>query len=123
VGDGHGDIQTRDGIGAGLADSCATCHGRPRGSAGLGGNVVTRPASPDAPHLFGAGLKEMLADEITGELRATRAQALDSARQQGVAVKARLLSKGIDFGQLVARPDGSVDTRAIEGVDAELRVR
>jgi hypothetical protein len=65
VGDGHGDIQTRDGIGAGLADSCATCHGRPRGSAGFGGNVVTRPDSRDAPHLFGAGLKEMLADEIS----------------------------------------------------------
>jgi hypothetical protein len=57
--------QTRDGIGAGLADSCATCHGRPRGSAGFGGNVVTRPDSRDAPHLFGAGLKEMLADEIS----------------------------------------------------------
>jgi hypothetical protein len=47
VGDGHGDIQTRDGIGAGLADSCATCHGRPRGSAGFGGNVVTRPDTGD----------------------------------------------------------------------------
>jgi hypothetical protein len=31
IGDGHGDIQLRDGIGAGLADSCAICHGRPRG--------------------------------------------------------------------------------------------
>jgi hypothetical protein len=123
VGDGHGDIQVRDGIGAGLADSCATCHGRPRGSAGFGGNVVTRPDSRDAPHLFGVGLKEMLADEITGDLRAIRAQALDRARRQGVVVKARLLSKGIDFGQLVARPDGSVDTSGIEGVDADLRVR
>ena len=123
VGDGHGDIQARDGIGAGLADSCATCHGRPRGSAGFGGNVVTRPDSRDAPHLFGVGLKEMLADEITGELRAIRAQALGSARQRGVAVKARLLSKGIDFGHLVARPDGSVDASGIEGVDPDLRVR
>jgi hypothetical protein len=123
VGDGHGDIQARDGIGAGLADNCATCHGRPRGSAGFGGNVVTRPDSRDAPHLFGVGLKEMLADEITGDLRAIRAQALDSARQQGVVVKANLLSKGIDFGHLVARPDGSVDTSGIEGVDPDLRVR
>jgi hypothetical protein len=123
IGDGHGDIQLRDGIGAGLADSCAICHGRPRGAAGVGGNVVTRPDSRDAPHLFGTGLKEMLADEITGELRAIRARALDQARRRGTAVTARLSGKGIDFGQLVARPDGSVDTSGVQGVDADLRVR
>ena len=27
---------------AGLADSCAACHGRPRGSAGFGGDVFTQ---------------------------------------------------------------------------------
>ena len=64
-GDGSGDINTDIAIGAGLSDSCALCHGRPRGSAGAGGNVVTRPDSRDAGHLFGLGLKEMLADEIT----------------------------------------------------------
>ena len=45
-------------------------------SAGSGGDVVTRPDSRDAPHLFGLGLKEMLADEITAELRNIRAQAI-----------------------------------------------
>src|SRR6476469_6200157 len=59
--DGVGDINSDLAIGAGLADSCALCHGRPRGSAGVGGNVVTRPDSRDAPHLFGLGLREMLA--------------------------------------------------------------
>src|SRR4029453_14427766 len=39
-GDGAGDIETNDAIGAGLSDSCAMCHGRPRGSAGVGGNVA-----------------------------------------------------------------------------------
>ena len=53
-------------IGAGIVDSCAGCHGRPRGSAGHGGDVFTRPDSRDAPHLFGLGLQEMLGDEITG---------------------------------------------------------
>jgi hypothetical protein len=66
-------------VGAGLADSCALCHGRPRGSAGVGGNVFTRPDSRDAPHLFGLGLQEMLADEITADLRAIR----DNAVQAG----------------------------------------
>src|SRR5207302_107232 len=59
-GDGLGDLDTNGALGAGLSDSCALCHGRPRGSAGTGGNVATRPDSRDAPHLFGLGLKEML---------------------------------------------------------------
>ena len=83
-------------IGAGLADSCAACHGRPRGSAGFGGDVVTRPDSRDAPHLFGLGLKEMLADEITADLRAIRAAALDAGRQAAAARSpGPLRSKGI----------------------------
>ena len=48
-----GNIQDDPKLGAGLSDSCAACHGRPRGSAGFGGDVVTRPDSRDAPHLFG----------------------------------------------------------------------
>src|SRR6266849_1530969 len=77
--DGFGDINTNLAIGAGLSDSCASCHGRPRGSAGAGGDVVTRPDSRDSPHLFGLGLKEQLADEITTSLRAIRSQALTQA--------------------------------------------
>jgi len=48
-GDGVGDINTIAGIGAGLSDSCASCHGRPRGSAGAGGDVATRPDSRERP--------------------------------------------------------------------------
>lgn len=54
-GDGLGDISADNSLGAGLTDSCAACHGRPRGSAGFGGDVFTRPDSRDAPHLFGLG--------------------------------------------------------------------
>ncbi len=54
--DGVGDVENDVSHGAGLADSCAACHGRPRGSAGAGGDVFTRPDSRDAPHLFGLGL-------------------------------------------------------------------
>src|SRR5215475_11148505 len=78
--DAAGNLETNLAIGAGLADSCAACHGRPRGSAGFGGDVVTRPDSRDAPHLFGLGLKEMLADEITADLRTIRDQAVACAR-------------------------------------------
>src|SRR6266705_5821636 len=78
-GDGVGTIGANNAIGAGLADSCAACHGRPRGSAGVGGDVVTRPDSRDAPHLFGLGLREMLADEITSDLRNIRRSAMTQA--------------------------------------------
>src|SRR5918992_2026816 len=108
---------------AGLADSCAGCHGRPRGSAGHGGNVFTRPDSRDAPHLFGLGLVEMLADEITADLRATRDSALEQADRSNRPVRVALDSKGIEFGWLTANPDGSVEPSEIKGVDTDLRVK
>ena len=123
AGDGRGDIGTNLAIGAGLADSCAACHGRPRGSAGFGGDVVTRPDSRDAPHLFGLGLKEMLADEITPDLRELRTQALAAAQKSARPSKSLLTSKGISYGTLAARPDGTVDTSRVAGVDPDLRVR
>lgn len=100
AGDGIGNIETNLAIGAGLVDSCAGCHGRPRGAAGSGGDVVTRPDSRDAPHLFGLGLKEMLADEITSDLRAIRAQAIEEALRSASTQKITkpLTSKGISFG-------------------------
>jgi hypothetical protein len=123
TGDGAGDIATDPSLGAGLVDSCAGCHGRPRGSAGAGGNVFTRPDSRDAPHLFGLGLKEMLADEITTDLRAIRANAVAQAKQEGKAVAKALTSKGIDYGQITAFTDGNVDTSQVDGIDPDLRVR
>jgi Di-haem oxidoreductase, putative peroxidase len=123
TGDGEGDIELEASIVAGLADSCAACHGRPRGSAGSGGDVFTRPDSRDAPHLFGLGLQEMLADEITRDLRATHDAALDRAARRGDPVRVRLSSKGIDYGRLTAHPDGTVDFSEIDGVDDDLRVK
>src|SRR5688500_5237232 len=119
TGDGRGDLNVTLAIGAGLADSCAACHGRPRGSAGVGGLVVTRPDSRDAPHLFGLGLKEMLADEITAELRAIRAEAVADAASSGAMVMRLLRSKGIEYGRIKALPGGSVDTSLVRGVDAD----
>ena len=118
-----GNIETTLKIGAGLSDSCAACHGRPKGSAGFGGDVVTRPESRDAPHLFGLGLKEMLADEITAELRAIRASALQQATGGNRSVTRSLRSKGIDFGRITARPDGSVDVSQVDGIDGDLRIK
>jgi len=127
-GDGTGNIETNLAIGAGLVDSCAGCHGRPRGAAGFGGDVVTRPDSRDAPHLFGLGLKEMLADEITSDLRAIRQQAVDDALKSpsNHTVSKALTSKGINYGAISATRRGTnvdVDTSQVTGVDPDLRVR
>ena len=120
----QGNIAADPTIGAGLADSCAGCHGRPRGSAGHGGDVYTRPDSRDAPHLFGAGLQEMLADEITGELRAIRAAALSDARHSNRPQTVPLItSLGLSYGEITVRPNGSVNVSALEGIDPDLRVR
>ena len=134
-----GDIFKTRRLGAGLSDRCAACHGRPRGAAGVGGDVATCPDSRDAPHLFGLGLIEMLADEMTSDLRAIRTQALNEAKTGVVApaadserrpppgkpmpVSRPLTSKGVSFGRITAHPDGTVDTSAVQGVDADLRVR
>jgi hypothetical protein len=118
-----GNIVTSANIGAGMIDSCAGCHGRPRGAAGFGGDVVTRPDSRDAPHLFGLGLQEMLGDEITGELRGQRTNAINQARSTRTTVTRTLSSKGVNYGQIRAFPDGRVDTSGVAGVDPDLRVK
>jgi len=122
IGDGVGDINTNIGIGAGLVDSCGGCHARPRGSAGFGGDVVTRPDSRSAPHLFGLGLKEMLADEITRDLRDILEQAIATAKGNKT-VTLPLVSKGINFGFITADRLGHIDTSQVQGVDRDLRVR
>ena len=70
--------------------------------AGFGGDVATRPDSRDAPHLFGLGLKEMLADEMTAELRATRktVQAPSAHGHEGAAPsRCACEAKGVAFRQ------------------------
>lgn len=122
-GDGVGDLNTDPAIGAGLADSCALCHGRPRGAAGSGGVLDTRPDGRHVPHLFGLGIREMLGDEITTDLRNIRSQAIAQARAAKHPVTLKLESKGIDYGFITARTDGSVDTSKVSGVDPDLRVK
>jgi hypothetical protein len=109
--------------GSGLSDSCASCHGRPKGSAGASGDTFTRPDSRDSPHLFGLGLKEMLADEITQDLRSIQAGAAGQAAASHNPVTLSLDSKGINFGKITVSPSGAVDTSQVQGVNPDLRVR
>lgn len=121
--DGTGFLDSDQSLGAGLSDSCSGCHGRPRGAAGFGGEVFTRPDSRDAPHLFGLGLQEMLADEITSDLRRITRKASRSAVRRGATIERPLHSKGISYGRIIAHADGSIDASEVDGVDADLRIR
>src|SRR5260370_26994730 len=111
------------GVGGVVSEGRAVCQGRPGGSAGSGGNVVTRPDSRDAPHLFGLGLKEMLADEMTSELRSIRDNAVAAAKRLHGTVTLSLVAKGIRFRRITAHGDDSVDTAEGEGQDPDLRVK
>lgn len=118
-----GDITQNLALGAGLADSCAACHGRPRGAAGFGGDVNTRPDSRDAPHLFGLGIVEQLADEMTQTLREQRDRAVALAVKRSRCVRTSLEAKRVSFGDLSACPNGEVDTSQVKGVNSDLRIR
>jgi len=117
-----GDITHSRALGAGLSDSCAACHGRPRGTAGSGGVVQTRPDSRDAPHLFGLGIIEQLGDEMTKDLRKIRKKVIQDAESTGIITTQPLIAKGVNFGSITADPSGNVDTSQVEGVNENLRI-
>jgi mono/diheme cytochrome c family protein len=119
--DRSGNIHTDPSIGAGIIDSCAGCHGRPRGAAGFGGDVFTRPDSRDAPHLFGLGLQEQLGDEITKKLRTIRAGL-------GIGQTANLIVNmgggvTINYGSITRTGSTTYNTANVVGVNPDLRVR
>ena len=122
------------------ASACVGCHNQPR-AGGHGDYASTvfvasatryAVATPDQgnaqalrrpPSLFGAGLLELLAREMTRDLVGQRDGALARARAAGRDVSIDLSAKGVRFGSLVARSDGSYDAAGVSGVDPDLVVR
>ncbi len=70
------------------------------------------------PFLYGAGGVELLAREMTDDLQNAKKRALDRPGQV-----MRLVTKGVDFGEIVADVDGVLDTSALEGIDEDLVIR
>jgi CxxC motif-containing protein (DUF1111 family) len=132
------------------ANSCAGCHNVPR--AGGGGDNVANvfvlgqqfgfvnfdEGEGDAfveHHLddvanerntlgmFGAGFIELLAREMSSDLIAIRTAAIVQAALDAADVTAPLFAKGVSFGSITAHPDGTVDTSAVVGVDADLVIK
>ncbi len=122
------------------AGSCASCHNEPvAGGAGdFVANVFVSEGFSDADfdsidpqfsnerntnHLFGAGLIELLAREMTVELQASRDEAARQARATGETVTLPLAAKGVNFGSITVEPDGMVDLSGLDGVDTDLVIR
>jgi len=122
------------------ANSCASCHNEPK--VGGAGNFVSNvfvsegfnsqgSSSIDPQfsnerntnHLMGAGLIELLAREMSADLRDLRKQVLREARKSEKAVRIELRTKGVSFGFLTALPDGLVDLSELRGIDTDLVIR
>lgn len=73
--------------------------------------------------LFGSGVIEMLAREMTFDLQGIRDLALQEARETGQDVTRTLTTKDVDFGRITVRPDGTIDSSGVEGVDNDLIVK
>jgi hypothetical protein len=65
----------------------------------------------------------MLAREMTEDLLAIRAGSLSKAAATSSDVIAQLNTKGVNFGSIVADPNGTVDTSGVRGVNTDLRIR
>jgi len=116
------------------AQSCDVCHSTPFGD-GAGRVVLNNIRDPlhtgmvssfinrQAPHIFGIGALQRLAEEMSQALHAIRASALGEAQSTGQPVTRELIAKQVNFGQLTAHPDASLDTSAVFGIDPDLLVK
>lgn len=122
------------------ANSCAGCHFQPGigGSGDFAVNVFVGAQFTDPPTtslesavtnerntlgMFGAGAIELLAREMTEDLQAQRDTGLKRARASGAPQQVLLETKGVRFGAILARPDGSYGTERLEGVDTDLVIK
>ncbi len=122
------------------SNACSGCHNSPEtgGAGDFVANAFVSEGFSDADfdtvdpqfsnergttHLFGSGLIELLAREMTRDLRAQRDTARRQASETGQPVTVELTSKGVGFGRLTVKPDGFVDVSELEGIDHDLTVR
>lgn len=120
------------------AQACSNCHNQPvDGGSGLAhtrvlfdpGQKGAAPFSPRATtSLFGNGVLQLLAQEMTQQLLAARDAAAQEARSKpGMAVRRQLTANGVDFGIVAATSSSSgdvtFDMAQVRGVSPDLVVR
>lgn len=132
------------------ANSCVACHNLPRvGGGGDNSNNVFGLASDvdfatlegsvgseddsssvlditnerNTVGIFGDGLVELLAREITYDLLQIVDDAREYAEENNISVRKELKSKGINFGYITAHNNGFIDTSELDGIDNDFIVR
>ena len=116
------------------AQACNHCHGLPfdDGAGFASANVHRDPLHTgvlaqfiqrNTPHVFAPGALQVLAEEMTEALHGQRDAARESSCQSGSGVTAELEAKGVQFGSITVTCDGTDDTSAVSGVNADLIVR
>lgn len=122
------------------ASACSSCHNEPfAGGAGdFVANVFVSEGFESADFdsldpsfsserntnaLFGDGLVELLAREMTADLQGLRAGAVREAAAGGKDVDVKLVSKGVSFGWLTIKASGIAGFSRLEGIDNDLVVR
>ena len=116
------------------SQSCVRCHvGSASGPSQA--NVLSNPGGDGKPpflvrnttSLYGDGILQLLAQEITEDLHAIKDDAERAAKARpGVKVERSLESKGVRYGKISALATGgttSFDVTGLEGVDPDLVVR
>src|SRR6185369_7838683 len=115
------------------SNSCARCHLQggtdgggdfPQNMLQDGDGINTASALARNPRqVIGVGYLELLGQEMTADLQRLLAAARTQQQQTGVAQTVALKTKGVSFGSITMRADGSVDTSALQGIDADLVVK
>ncbi len=125
------------------SQSCSACHSQlttvdgllihvPGGGGDNALNTFNQAGVPDDPAranirhtraIYGDGLKERLAEEMTADLARAVEAGRSQAKQSSADVTVDLATKGVSFGQVTVKPNGSLDTHQVQGLDADLVVR
>jgi hypothetical protein len=115
------------------SNTCSRCHLQ-GGTDGAGdtavnmlqdgdGVTVSSALARNPRQVIGVGYLELLGLEMTHDLQAQLAAAQAAQLASGQAQTVALKSKGVAFGSLTVRADGTVDTTAVQGIDADLVVK
>lgn len=122
------------------SNGCVSCHLQPLpgGAGDFALNAFTTDGFVDADfdsmdpqfsnergttHLFGSGLVELLAREMTFDLHNLRDAAARDARKTNKPISIELLTKGVSFGWLEVSAQGFLDVSRVNGIDPDLVVR
>jgi hypothetical protein len=115
------------------ARRCAACHlrGGPAGSGDAAdnayldgdGDAQSSALERNPVALAGVGLVELLAREMNAELAGQRDALIEAAKAAGAPRRAEVSAKGVAFGTIEVRPDGTLDTSGLRGVDPDLVIK